>query len=77
MSYEGSDFENYTGTTRVTKLRQYCTALREAINKPDVSADGKSASHSTLRAMLADATEELRRSERATKRFGGISYPRF
>lgn len=77
MAFEGSDFEMFTGQARLTKLRQYCTSLREAINKPDMSADGKSASHSTLRALLADATEELRRTERSTKRFGGVSYPRF
>lgn len=70
----GYDFEEYTGATRLTKCRQYLSALRQLIATPDASADGRSMSHGTLAALIESTQRRLDQLEGASgTTFGGVT----
>lgn len=71
---DGHDFETYTGATRLTKCRQYLTALRALISTPDASADGRSMSHATLANLIQMTERRLDQLEGSSgTTFGGIT----
>jgi len=70
-----SDFEESSGSARISRLKQHISEVRAVINGPDISADGKMRNLATLRQYLADLTARLDQLEASSgKRAGGITY---
>lgn len=75
MAWTYHDFEESSGATRISRLKQHISEVRAVINGPDVSADGKARNLATLQQYLKDLTIRLDQLEGSgSKRAGGITY---